>query len=132
MRSKSLRRGGVRPFFPCLVFPSPLSIEKWSRLDLRSNDIHDGGLDALAEGMECNASVERLFVWGNHFGQVGFGDFHLSTEYLCTWLANFCCCCCCCLVYYGVCVGKSFCGPTAQTRNISPRMRRRLGYKSYM
>ncbi len=21
--------------------------------------------------MECNSSVERLFVWGNHFGQVG-------------------------------------------------------------
>lgn len=41
-----------------------------SRLDLRSNDIHDAGLDALAEGMECNASVESLFVWGNHFGQV--------------------------------------------------------------
>lgn len=48
-----------------------------NRLDLRSNDIHDGGLDALAEGMECNASVERLFVWGNHFGQVRFAGFNL-------------------------------------------------------
>lgn len=51
----------------CFAFPS-LKLEH--RLDLRSNDINDGGLDALAEGMECNASVERLFVWGNNFGQV--------------------------------------------------------------
>lgn len=45
------------------------------RLDLRSNDIHDPGLDALAEGMECNASLERLFVWGNHFGQASLRRF---------------------------------------------------------
>lgn len=47
------------------------------RLDLRGNDIHDSGLHALAEGMECNASVEKLFVWGNDFGQASlrrFGD----------------------------------------------------------
>lgn len=55
----------------------PCSPRKNTRLDLRSNDIHDGGLDALAEGMECNASVERLFVWGNHFGQVRVAGFNL-------------------------------------------------------
>lgn len=46
-----------------------------NRLDLHSNDIHDSGLDALAQGMECNASVERLFVWGNHFGQASLRRF---------------------------------------------------------
>lgn len=39
------------------------------RLDLRNNNIQDPGLDALAEGMECNSSIERLFIWGNKFGQ---------------------------------------------------------------
>lgn len=48
-----------------------------NRLDLRSNNINDPGLEALAEGMECNSSVECLLVWGNHFGQASlkhFGD----------------------------------------------------------
>lgn len=26
--------------------------------------------------MECNASVERLFVWGNHFGQASLRRFN--------------------------------------------------------
>ena len=46
------------------------------RLDLRSNSINDRGLDALAEGMTYNTTVERLLVWGNHFGQASLRRFH--------------------------------------------------------
>lgn len=45
-----------------------LSPAEAGRLDLRYNGIRDAGLEAIAEGMECNSSVERLLVWGNQFG----------------------------------------------------------------
>ncbi|CAM9475816.1 unnamed protein product, partial [Sphacelaria rigidula] len=70
LRANSIGDEGARAFQVVLFHSQTLTM-----LDLRSNNIHDSGLNALAEGMEYNSYVERLFVWGNHFGQASLRRF---------------------------------------------------------